>query len=95
MAEAEAWYKAEKAGQSRVLIPEATKKDSGCPTTNSDLIDMLHKLMDAQQRQLRSEKKPKDWKPGCWNCGSLQHFRAERPAPAVQPMALNKERLGL
>ena len=55
VAEAEAWYKAEKAGQSRVLIPEATKKDSGCPTTNSDLIDMLHKLMDTQQCQLRKE----------------------------------------
>ena len=95
VAEAEAWYKTEKAGQSRVLIPEATKKASGCPTTNSDLVEMLYELMDAQKRQLRSEKKPKDWKPGYWNCGSLQHFRAECPAPAVKPTALNKEQLGL
>ena len=88
VAEAEAWLKAEKVGRSRaVKTPVGERQDSQTCTETVDIAEMLRGVLTTLDQQKKTNAK--DWKPGCWICGSLEHFRAGCPQATKKPPPLN------
>lgn len=88
VSEAEAWLKAEKVGHSRKVQDQdndADKPEASKGTNETERL--LREVLAALSR--RPDGRFKDWKPGCWNCGSMDHFRAACPEGKGNTTQLN------